>query len=58
MITDSIRDYQPKLPKNTSKRFRKLCSSWLWQDGFFSKAEFYGGTALRKFYYEQGSWNC
>lgn len=54
MIQDWIADYQPKTADDYKQALREimqqLALAGLSRGGFFSKAAFYGGTALRIFY--------
>lgn len=54
MIQDWIAEYQPKTAEDYKQALREimqqLALAGLFRGGFFSKAAFYGGTALRIFY--------
>ncbi|WP_028123511.1 nucleotidyl transferase AbiEii/AbiGii toxin family protein [Epilithonimonas tenax] len=54
MIQDWIAEYQPKTADDYKQALREimqqLALAGLFRGGFFSKAAFYGGTALRIFY--------
>ena len=54
MIKDWIAEYQPKTDKDYQQALREIMQqialAGLYRGGFFEKAAFYGGTALRIFY--------
>lgn len=54
MIKDWIAEYQPKTSEDYKQALREimqqLALAGLYRGGFFNKAAFYGGTALRIFY--------
>ncbi|WES99874.1 nucleotidyl transferase AbiEii/AbiGii toxin family protein [Chryseobacterium arthrosphaerae] len=54
MIKDWIAEYQPKTDRDYKQALREIMQqitlAGLYRGGFFEKAAFYGGTALRMFY--------
>ena len=54
MIKDWIAEYQPKTDREYKQALREIMQqitlAGLYRGGFFEKAAFYGGTALRMFY--------
>ena len=54
MIKDWIAEYQPKTDRDYKQTLREIMQqitlAGLYRGGFFEKAAFYGGTALRMFY--------
>lgn len=54
MIKDWIAEYQPKTDRDYQQALREIMQqitlAGLYRGGFFEKAAFYGGTALRMFY--------
>ncbi|WP_332030091.1 nucleotidyl transferase AbiEii/AbiGii toxin family protein, partial [Kaistella sp.] len=54
MIKDWIAEYQPKTDRDYKQALREIMQqitlAGLYRGGFFEKATFYGGTALRIFY--------